>query len=746
MATKLKRVLCFFLVLTLGLVPSFVHGIPTANAAGTSAERAMEANEKGSWSDWKETHKLVAENDKFRLYVKEDSLALVIEDKATGAYMESAPSYNDGRNNKTWTAYLNSALILTMIKGNDDTKQADLIRDKVDKKITYTENGFEAKVYWTQYKFGMTLKVELTEEGVSAWVPDESIVEDGEDYMIGTVCIYPCMGLSYLDYNEGYILIPDGNGALIYLTDKEGRFNTGFTSVVYGEDAGFSDTSSANLLWDRYQMITDAEQIIAPIWGIAHTDDKMAYLAVIEEGAERASIEANPNGVTLDYNRAYAKFTLRKLYTQPTSNNTSSGSFHLVEEDRSHSDLKIRFLFLTGAEANYAGMANAYRDYLLANGTLSMAGDNSFRTRVDFLGTEREEFIIGTKAVVMTTVDDIYEIYADLKESGVTDLLTVYKGWQKGGLWNIPITSYKADSKIGGTKKLTQLIQDAKEDGIAFYLYNEALRINPDEQNATFNTIKKVNKKKYEEYTYKDVYEKMAYLTPARSNTLLNKFANSYLKQGVDSLCVAGITNTVFSYSYGGKFYSRFDCADSYAQTLAGLDEKLSLVLEQPAAYLWSDMDAFLDMPMYASDFIYEEESVPFLSLVLKGIVPVYSEYVNFEANKEEFFLKLIETGTYPSFYITKESSADLIYTNSSNIYSSQYEVYKNEIIEYTEELAEVNKKVEGAVITGHEILENGVRIVTYSNGVQIYLNYSRSNQTVDGIRLESMSYKVVSE
>ena len=157
-------------------------------------------------------------------------------------------------------------------------------------------------------------------------------------------------------------------------------------------------------------------------------------------------------------------------------------------------------------------------------------------------------------------------------------------------------------------------------------------------------------------------------------------------------------------------------------------------------------MEAFLDMPMYASDYIYEDESVPFLSMVLKGIVPVYSEYVNFEANKEEFFLKLIETGTYPSFYITKGSSADLIYTNSSDIYSSQYTVYKNEIIEYTEELAEVNKRIEGAVITGHKILENGVRIVTYSNGVQIYLNYGRSTQTVDGIRLESMSYKVVSE
>ena len=124
----------------------------------------------------------------------------------------------------------------------------------------------------------------------------------------------------------------------------------------------------------------------------------------------------------------------------------------------------------------------------------------------------------------------------------------------------------------------------------------------------------------------------------------------------------------------------------------------------------------------------------------------MYSEYVNFEANKEEFFLKLVETGTYPSFYITKASSADLIYTNSSDIYSSQYEVYKNEIIEYTEKLGEVNAAVEGAVITGHEILENGVRVVSYSNGVKIYLNYSRSSQTVDGISLESMSYKVVSE
>ena len=151
-------------------------------------------------------------------------------------------------------------------------------------------------------------------------------------------------------------------------------------------------------------------------------------------------------------------------------------------------------------------------------------------------------------------------------------------------------------------------------------------------------------------------------------------------------------------------------------------------------------------MPVYMSNYLYEDESVPFLSIVLKGVMPVYADYVNFEANKEEFFLKLIETGSYPSFYITKESAADLIYTNSSDIYSSQYDVYKDEIIEYTNELKAVYEAVAGAVITGHKILDNGVRIVTYSNGVKIYLNYSSAAQTVNGVSIDTMSYKVVGQ
>ena len=68
-------------------------------------------------------------------------------------------------------------------------------------------------------------------------------------------------------------------------------------------------------------------------------------------------------------------------------------------------------------------------------------------------------------------------------------------------------------------------------------------------------------------------------------------------------------------------------------------EEKMSLILETPNAYMWQYADAFLDMPLGSSDFLYLDQDIPFLSLVLKGVMPMYSDYVNFEANKTENFL-----------------------------------------------------------------------------------------------------------
>lgn len=726
MARKIKKIISCLLVLI--LIFSFVTRIPVIDVHAATKEINGHTP-------------IASKSTKFNLYINEEDLSLVIEDKLTGAFMESAISYDDEKSNWTWFAAMKSAIVITMISGTDDTKQADLINDKVDKQITYTDSGFSAKLYWTKYKFGLTLEVSLTDDGLVARVPDESIVEESEKYQIGTIQIYPYMGTSYLDTKKGYIFIPDGNGALIYLDNKEGRFQTGYSEMIYGRDCGFDESNVESLLWDKYKIINEEEKIFAPVYGIAHTDDKIAYLAVVEDGVMRASIEAAPNGVNVDYNRAYARFIERKLYKQPTSNNSTAGSLNLVESDRTHSDLQVRFLFLTGDDANYAGMAGAYRDYLIKRGDIKV-GDSSYNTRIDFLGTEREKWVVGTSAVVMTTVDDISNIYAELENEGITDIISVYKGWQSGGLYKVPISKYKADGKIGGTKKLTSLIKEAEEKGIKLYLYDDALRINPSEYNVTFNTIKKVNKRKFEEETYKDVYKVFNYLTPARTQVLLDKFVKSYTGSGVNNMCVGGITNSLFSYTYSGKTYSRIDTADTYKKSLETIDESMDLVLEQPFAYMWKNTEGFLDMPLYTSSYVFEDEFVPFMSIVLKGVMPIYSEYINFEANKNEYFLKLVETGTFPSFYITAQNSAKLIYTNSCDIYSSQYSSYKSTVIEYSKELGALAELTKGAFITGHE-RSGSVTKVTYSNNVNIYINYGDADATFDGVSIKAKSYKV---
>lgn len=685
----------------------------------------------------------IAESDSYIMYFYEPRLSIILKDKKTGELLESTLSdeMDDGNSNESWNAYMKSGIVITAIKGTTNTYQVDLITCKNTRNVTKLDNGFSADITFEDWGFSLTLQVTLEGDDLVVTVPDESIQETEENCYISTISLYPFMGYSFLDDKNGYMLVPDGNGALIYLDNKEGRYTTGFSQMIYGKDAGFEQPSTQSYLWEKYDTVIDANQVIAPVFGMAHTDEQLGYVAVVEDGDTRASIEAHPNGVMVNYNRCFAKFMLRDIYVQPL-NQSNSGTVTNVEADRTHTDYTVRYMLLDGEDANYSGMAVRYRSYLLDNGLVQVK-DTSYNTRVDFLGTEREEFLLGTTAVTMTTTDNIEEMYDELQEAGVDSVLSVYKGWQKGGLYNVPITKYKADRKIGGTGALTDLIEESAKENYNIYLYNDALKINARTNTTTFNAVKMVNKRTLKEEEYAEVYKTFYYLMPGKADATLDKFVSSYTKQGVSNLVLAGITNSDYSYSQRGSYYGRQNTADAYQAMIADVDESTNLVLEQPFAYLWNNTDAFLDMPLGSSDYMYVNEEVPFLSMVLKGILPMYSDYVNFEANKTEFFLQMVESGVYPSFYLTYENSSKLIYTNSSDLYSTEYGTYKDTVIAYDEALREVAASVEGAYITKHEKLDNGVTRVSYDNGVVIYVNYSENNVTVDGYSIDAMSYKV---
>ena len=752
MATKKKRIV--WAIVAIVLVLAIVAGVFAVLMSGgaASAENRAEFNSEkvvttGEKVEAQDGYVKVAESDTFELYYYEPQFSIQLKNKQTGAILESTLSEekDDGSSNKTWTGYMKSSIVLTAIIGTNNTYQVDLNTCKNTITTWYTEDGIYAEIYFAdKFNVGLGVQISLVDDELVVRVPEYSIVEDKEGTYISTVSLFPFMGYTYLGEENGYMLIPDGNGALIYLNDKEGRYTTGFSRMIYGNDAGLASSSVTSMLWDKFDMVTDANNVMAPIFGMAHTDDQLAYLAIVESGDERCSIECQPNGVMVNYNRCFAKFLLRDVFVQPL-NNSNSGTVKTVENDRLHTDLQVRYCLLSGENANYSGMANAYRDYLLENGLVT-AGDLSYNTRVDILGVEQEEFLMGTTDVPMTSIEQVQEIYSQLQSAGVGSVLSVYKGWQNGGLYNFPIDKYKADNGIGSTGALTDLIKTQAANGYDLYLFNDGLLVNDKTNANTFNVMKMVNKRTFKLEQEKEVYDLFYYLLPSKANNTLNKFVEDYTSEGVNNLALAGISDQLFSYSSKGSYYSRSDTLDSFTKTVGSIAERCSLILEAPNAYLWKYADAFLDIPLGSSDYLYVDQDIPFLSMVLKGILPMYSEYINFEANKTENFLQMIEAGIYPSFYVAWENSSKLIYTNSNDLYSLEFVSYKDTIVEYDTAMRQLAQATGDANIILHEVLSDGFVKITYSNGVVIYVNYTESDCTADGVTVAALSYTVGGE
>lgn len=695
--------------------------------------------------DAKNDYVKVAESDTYELYYYEPRFSIKLVNKETGAVIESTVSdeKNDGKANADWTGVMQSGLTVgTIEKATKVNDKLNMNTSKNEITTWYTDDGIYAEVSFPDAGISLGVQVSLQGDELVVRVPDETIREEKDDVYIYTICVFQFLGYTYMDEQDGYMFVPDGNGALIYLDDKEGRYASGFSSLVYGTDVGLTDIVATSTLWERYETVVNPNPVLAPIFGMAHLDDQQAFLGIVESGDERLTIEAQPNGARLSYNRCFPRFMMRDVYSQPLSNSSTANTTATVEADRLHSDLTTRYLLLSGEDANYVGMAKGYRQYLLDTGKISRQ-NLAYNTRVDVLGSERESFLMGTTAVPMTTVEQLRDIFAELRREGVKNVLTAYRGWQKGGLYNTPVEEYKADSAIGGNSDLTKAILEEAEQGNTIYLYDNALEVNAKTHSSTYNVMKKLNKRTFEKDVNGQVYDTFYYLMPRNAGEDLAALVESMNKENLKNIAVGGITENLFSYSSKGNYYSRTDTMDMFIDTIDELAGSTNMVLETPNQYLWKYASAMLDMPLDSSDYLYIDEEIPFLSIVLKGIVPTYSEYVNFEANKTENFLKMVEAGMYPSFYVTSEDSSKLIYTNSNNLYSLEFESYRATIAQYDRELRALAEMVGTSVITNHEILDNGLVKVTYENGVRVYVNYTNSTLTADGVTVDALSYKV---
>ena len=132
-------------------------------------------------------YKQVTENSRFNLYLREDTLAIIVESKATGKLLWS--TLRDPENHKAsgnWPSFYQSGVILEYIEDLKSTNgQANPVKNDAEIVYDYTENGFTAHINYKDIGISHDLVLVMDEAGLHVTVPQDSFVEvKDQPYMI----------------------------------------------------------------------------------------------------------------------------------------------------------------------------------------------------------------------------------------------------------------------------------------------------------------------------------------------------------------------------------------------------------------------------------------------------------------------------------------------------------------------------------------------------------------------------------
>ena len=641
--------------------------------------------------------------------------------------------------------------------------------------------------------FKMALEYTLEEDGFQVRLPARGISFDAATYTLETVKILPYLGAGRVGQegairqDTGYNFIPDGSGATIAF-DQNSKF-TQVSGTMYGNDFGFYNSATAatasyqvwrapvygtvmesdmvinrNVVDDEGKAVLDKDGNVVKEF-VENRKVKQGYVAFITEGESLTRIDAvNGTGVH-DYHSVSTTFFARQTDSYPLDGITVSGGMAVYTKaiDRKYvGNYTIKYRLLYDDQADYVGMANAYRDYLLKNGVLEKLADQGkdIKLYLDLIGAidTTETFLgvpVATKAE-LTTFEDAKIILDELKEAGISKQVLRYLGWANGGMASTAPAKLKIVKKLGGDKELKELISYVQEQCSDIYLdlnfsYIKALD-SFDGYDEERDAAKTIDGKAAFFQTYNPIVQaynkQVAFVISAKTiDSYYEKIAEKYTKLFSDGekTVSLGTLGYALNSSQDEEFpLNREDSKDYTISSLENISKDYdSVLVEKGNYYTWKYTDTVLDIPLDSSNRITTTAEVPFLGIVLHGYMNYTGEAINMAGDYEYTLLKTIENGANPYFVIAYENIPELKINGYSEYYAVEYGVWKETIIEEYKKLNEVLSPLQNQLITGHQIIAERVVKVTYENGTEIYLNYNNFAVTADTLEIPAMSYHV---
>jgi len=211
----LKHIILFVLIIAVCF-----SSVNSSGADNSITNSTTISNSSVFESDLPDQYLFICENDRFSLSYREDITSIALTDKLSGRMWYSAVNeelYDIKNSSKTWQTYMQSILSIKYVSKKDT--RGNFINDYSAAKDNAVfaeklENGLKLRISFRDSAIDLTLKIELEEDHVKLSVPIDEIKENGE-YSIVSVELLPFFGAAAKDA-DGYIVYPDGSGAISY--------------------------------------------------------------------------------------------------------------------------------------------------------------------------------------------------------------------------------------------------------------------------------------------------------------------------------------------------------------------------------------------------------------------------------------------------------------------------------------------------------------------------------------------------
>lgn len=596
----------------------------------------------------------------------------------------------------------------------------DLQRDCDENQV---ENLYEPPV-----SFDFQVEYSLTDDGFKARLNTEKTVYDEE---------YPPIRVDFLPYFEadndtknGYIFVPDGEGALINYNNKK------VTADQYWKRF-FANDAAINAV----ELAAQSEYSVLPVFGAS--DEDSGYFASVDVGYEHGGVVADISGKNHSYNFVSGFFDVVP-YDKVSISGKNTDDDTSVKYAPSPVSCGIEVSYhLYSKHIEYDEMAIGYRNHLKNMGVLVKTANDDATFNAEFVATARvkKNFLgfIYTKLEGLMTYKEASSV---LDELGLDGVDVNYVNAVNGGKQQSIIQKISPEKVLGN--KSQRLALDEKVNDLAFSF---ALRTgsNGKKSNSSF-TLSKEIAKVYEYDFISKYFNRRKYsvlLAPSMIDKQIKSIPKSLTKQKITAVNLTDIATHVDS-DFNRKNYSeRYETRVKIQDFLKALDENVTVSVDYGSVYTLPYIDKIYDMPTTSSQYSLIDTDVPFYPIVVRGSVAYVTDSINTADDSVTAFLESVEIGAEIQYSWVYRNEEDLV-----DIYENYYNcTYSNSIEEakvFGAQIKELFAKIGHTEITAHKSLSSTLKQTDFASGHTVYVNYGKTAVTVGNYTVNPESFLCV--